>query len=82
MMGNNGKPGRSVTEETGKPEVMPDNGKTETGRNDRAADSISYRLFHWKFSVEQKEEVKWAMAVRVLKEVILSIFTRKLPLCG
>ena len=37
-------------------------------------DSISCRLFHWKFSVEQKEEVKRAMAVRVPKEVILSYF--------
>ena len=37
-----------------------------------AADSISYRMFHWKFTVEQKEEVKRAMAVRVPKEVILS----------
>ena len=37
-------------------------------------DSISCRLFHWKFSVEQKEEVKRAMSVRVPKEVILSYF--------
>ena len=37
-------------------------------------DSISYRLFHWKFTVEQKEEVKRAMAVHVPKEVILSYF--------
>ena len=39
-----------------------------------AADSISYRMFHWKFTVEQKEEVKRAMAVRVPKDVILSYF--------
>ena len=37
-------------------------------------DSISYRLFHWKFTVEQKEEVKRAMAARVPREVILSYF--------
>lgn len=58
----------------GKPETMPDNGKQPADRDDRAADSISYRLFHWKFSVEQKEELKRAMAVRVPKEVILSYF--------
>lgn len=74
MMGNGGKPVRSVTEETGKPGAVPDNGKPVAGGNDKAADSISYRLFHWKFSVEQKEEVKRAMAVRVPKEVILSYF--------
>lgn len=74
VMGNSGKPKHSVTVEKGKLKAVPDNGKTETGRNDRTADSISYRLFHWKFSVEQKEEVKRAMAVRVPKEVILSYF--------
>ena len=51
---------------TGKPQAAD--------TRDKAADSISYRLFHWKFSVEQKEEVKRAMAVRVPKEVILSYF--------
>ena len=74
MTGNGGKPVRSVTEETGKPGAVPDNGKPVAGGNNKAADSISYRLFHWKFSVEQKEEVKRAMAVRVPKEVILSYF--------
>ena len=48
--------------------------KPPADREDKAADSISYRMFHWKFSVEQKEEVKRAMAVRVPKEVILSYF--------
>ena len=67
-----------------KPPVPGGNGKSEavadsrkipsTDRRGKAADSISYRLFHWKFSVEQKEEVKRAMAVRVPKEVILSYF--------
>lgn len=63
-----------VSGRTGQMEIMPDNGKQSAGRDERVADSISYRLFHWKFSVEQKEEVKRAMAVRVPKEVILSYF--------
>lgn len=60
----------------GKPETLPENRekKPPVGREDKAADSISYRMFHWKFTVEQKEEVKRAMAVRVPKEVILSYF--------
>lgn len=37
-------------------------------------DSISYRMLHWHFTVEQKEELKRAMAVRVPKKVILSYF--------
>ena len=74
VMGNDKKSETSITVGTGKPEVVPDNGKPVAGANDKAADSISYRLFHWKFSVEQKEEVKRAMAVRVPKEVILSYF--------
>lgn len=74
MMGNDKKPETSITVGTGKPEVVSDNGKQVAGGNDKAADSISYRMFHWKFSVEQKEEVKRAMAVRVPKEVILSYF--------
>lgn len=64
-----------VPGETGKPETVADDRKIpEAGRKDKAEDSISYRMFHWKFSVEQKEEVKRAMAVRVPKEVILSYF--------
>ena len=59
----------------GKPEAVADSRKIpSTDRRGKAEDSISYRLFHWKFSVEQKEEVKRAMAVRVPKEVILSYF--------
>lgn len=60
---------------------MPDSSEESTGvmkslvtGEQGKEDSISYRLFHWKFSVEQKEEVKRAMAVRVPKEVILSYF--------
>jgi len=37
------------------------------------------RMFHWKFNVEQKEEVRRAMAVRVPKEVILSYFYPETP---
>jgi hypothetical protein len=59
----------------GIPEAVADSRKTPSAdRRDKAEDSISYRLFHWKFSVEQKEEVKRAMAVRVPKEVKLSYF--------
>lgn len=78
--GGTGKPQAGVKkppmpEGTGQTESMPDGRKmAEADRRDKAADSISYRLFHWKFSVEQKEEVKRAMAVRVPKEVILSYF--------
>lgn len=72
-------------EGTGEPFVAGNDGKSETvserrkqqqpaGREDQAADSISYRMFHWKFTVEQKEELKRAMAVRVPKDVILSYF--------
>lgn len=73
--GNSGQQGSD-----GLPEgfVIGDGGRTgklqAADTRDKAADSISYRLFHWKFSVEQKEEVKRAMAVRVPKEVILSYF--------
>ena len=74
MMGNDKKPETSITVGTEKPKVVPDNGKQVAGGNDKAADSISYRMFHWKFTVEQKEEVKRAMAIRVPKEVILSSF--------
>lgn len=41
---------------------------------DSEKDSIPYRLFHWRFTVEQKEELKRAMDARVPKEVILSYF--------
>ena len=41
---------------------------------DSEKDSIPYRLFHWRFTVEQKEELKRAMDTRVPKEVILSYF--------
>lgn len=59
----------------GKAEPVADGRKMPAaGRADKAEDSISYRLFRWKFSVEQKEEVRRAMAVRVPKEVILSYF--------
>ena len=59
-----------------KPKTVPEGRekKPPANRKDKAADSTSYRLFHWKFSVEQKEEIKRAMAVRVPKEVILSYF--------
>lgn len=60
---------------TGQTEAVVDSRKIpSTDRRGKAEDSISYRLFHWKFSVEQKEEIKRAMAVRVPKEVILSYF--------
>ena len=45
-------------------------GKQEEGRED----SISYRMLHWHFTMEQKEELKRAMAVGVPKNVILSYF--------
>lgn len=60
---------------TGQTEAVADNRKIPSAdRRDKAEDSISYRMFHWKFTVEQKEELKRAMAVRVPKEVILSYF--------
>lgn len=68
VIGEAGTAKPSVTGNDEQPETMP------VGREDKAEDSISYRMFHWKFSVEQKEEVKRAMAVRVPKEVILSYF--------
>ncbi len=37
-------------------------------------DSISYRMLHYRFTMEQKEELKRAMVVKVPKEVILSYF--------
>ena len=37
-------------------------------------ESISYRMLHYRFTMEQKEELKRAMAVKVPKEVILSYF--------
>lgn len=43
-------------------------------RTDNKEDSISYRMLHWHFTVEQKEELKRAMAVGVPKKVILSYF--------
>ena len=65
-----------VTGNNERPETVPEGRekKLPASREDKAADSISYRMFHWKFTVEQKEEVKRAMAVRVPKEVILSYF--------
>ena len=41
---------------------------------DSRKNSISYRMLHWHFTIEQKEELKRAMAVRVPKNVILSYF--------
>lgn len=68
--------GDAGTENNGETEKAPEGRakKQSAGRKEKAADSISYRMFHWKFSVEQKEELKRAMAVRVPKEVILSYF--------
>ncbi len=87
--GNGGITGVPSAEDMGIPEsfVIGDTGEVKTGkpetipesREDQAADSISYRMFHWKFSVEQKEELKRAMAVRVPKEVILSYFYPEIP---
>ena len=79
--GNGGKAGASVAGTGRKPGTAPKNmeKKPPAGREDKAADSISYRMFHWKFSVEQKEEVRRAMAVRVPKEVILSYFYPETP---
>ncbi len=73
--------GDSGEVKTGKPEMVPESReeKPPAGREDQAADSISYRMFHWKFSMEQKEELKRAMAVRVPKEVILSYFYPEIP---
>ena len=65
-----------VTGKDEKPKTVPEGRekKPPANRKDKAADSTSYRPFHWKFSVEQKEEIKRAMAVRVPKEVILWYF--------
>ena len=72
VIGETGTAEPSVTGNDEQPECREK--KPPADREDKAADSISYRLFHWKFTVEQKEEVKRAMAVRVPKEVILSYF--------
>jgi len=76
VIGETGTAKPSVMGNDEKPETVPEGRekKLSAGREDKAADSISYRMFHWKFTVEQKEEVKRAMAVRVPKEVILSYF--------
>ena len=76
VIGEAGTAKPSVTGNDEKPETVPESRekKLSAGREDKAADSISYRMFHWKFTVEQKEQVKLVMAVRVLKEVILSYF--------
>ncbi len=74
--GNSGEAETSMPGDGRKPGTVLENRdkKPSAGRENKAADSISYRMFHWKFSVEQKEELKRAMAVRVPKEVILSYF--------
>jgi len=79
--GNGGTAGASVAGAGRKHGTVPQNRerKPPAGREDKAADSISYRMFHWKFTVEQKEEVRRAMAVRVPKEVILSYFYPETP---
>lgn len=76
IIGEAGTAKPPVTGNDEQPETMPEGRekKPPADRADKAADSISYRMFHWKFTVEQKEEVKRAMAVRVPKEVILSYF--------
>jgi len=65
-----------VADNAGKPEPALESRekKPPAGREVQTADSISYRMFHWKFTVEQKEELKRAMAVHVPKDVILSYF--------
>ena len=68
------KPKRAEVQKTSVPGATGKLGNVTDDRRDKAEDSISYRLFHWKFTVEQKEEVKRAMAVRVPKEVVLSYF--------
>lgn len=76
VIGEAGTAKLPVTGNDEKPETVPEGRekKSPAGQKDKAADSISYRMFHWKFTVEQKEEVKRAMAVRVPKDVILSYF--------
>lgn len=76
VIGNEGTEEPFVAGNDGKPETVSERRKQQqpAGREDQAADSISYRMFHWKFTVEQKEELKRAMAVRVPKDVILSYF--------
>ncbi len=76
VIGNEGTEEPVVAGNDGKPETVSERRKQQqpAGREDQAADSISYRMFHWKFTVEQKEELKRAMAVRVPKDVILSYF--------
>ena len=59
-------------------EQQPDVGTGEIvigeERDSNREDSISYRMLHWHFTVEQKEELKRAMAVKIPKKVILSYF--------
>lgn len=76
VIGNEGTEEPFVAGNAGKPETVSERKKQQqpAGRENQAADSISYRMFHWKFTVEQKEELKRAMAVRVPKDVILSYF--------
>lgn len=76
VIGETGTAKPPVTGNDEKSETVPEGRekKSPADRENKAADSISYRMFHWKFTVEQKEEVKRAMAVRVPKEVILSYF--------
>ena len=52
---------------------------TDTFSQTGKEDSISYRMLHYRFTMEQKEELKRAMAVRVPKEVILSYFYPETP---
>ena len=62
-----------VTESTGNPESVAEQ-KTEAHISKSVGnekDSIPYRLFHWRFTVEQKEELKRAMDARVPKEVVI-----------
>lgn len=53
-----------------------DNPSADIGEETQGSreNSISYRMLHWHFTVEQKEELKRAMAIKVPKEVILSYF--------
>lgn len=76
VIGNEGAEELFVAGNAGKPETVSERKKQQqpAGRENQAADSISYRMFHWKFTMEQKEELKRAMAVRVPKDVILSYF--------
>ena len=63
------------SEEAGSESDEHDDAKAQTSKED----SISYRMLHFRFSVEQKEELKRAMAVRVPKDVILSYFYPETP---